>query len=273
MFFDNDEVKQYESIFEDTKNYLSQRFTREEKLQMMIREISSRLNEDFIRTVKICSLDFHYNYEPEVQKRALDYLQNTEKCITYRVLDEEVPIDMVKCECVEMPIMTEDEMFPHWKMDSKKVKEKAQNACYFEIEALPNFEKIARKICGIGGNIYEMKYDLDTGNVFINGAYITNYRANTINAEVFNYLYSGKYKSGDSVKLSAIKATNRKVPQFKHDSKLGTVIFDAFFEVDGEEFRFRPKFDSGLLTPERKNALDKAIEAALNSNRAIQTVF
>lgn len=273
MFFDDNEVEQYKSIFERTRDYLSQRFTREEKLQMMVREISSRLNEDFIRTVKICSLDFHYNFEPEVQERALNYLQNSEKCIKFKVLDIGVPIDLVKCECVEMPTMSEDEMFPHWSTSSKKVKEKAQEARYFEIEALPNFEEVAKKICGVGGDYFEMKYDLDTNNVFINGAYITNYRQNSINADVFEYLYSGIYKPGDLVKLSDIKATSRKMAQFKYDSKLNSVIFDAFFEVSGESFRFYPKIDSKLLTPERKTALNKAIEAELNSNRAIQVVF
>ncbi len=110
---------------------------------------------------------------------------------------------------------------------------------------------------------YELQYNTVTSSVYLNGVFVAKYRQGSINAAVFNYLYSADYKSGDSIKLSAIKATRRKMPQFKFDSKLDPAIFEAFFRVNGDSFKFFPLISSSQLNPEHKNMLDKALKLAV----------
>lgn len=84
------------------------------------------------------------------------------------------------------------------------------------------------KSYGTKNSVYELQYIMATHKIFMNGVYIAKYRSGSINDDVFSFLYSTDYKSGDTVNFSAITTRVRKMPQFKSSCKLDPAVFEAF---------------------------------------------
>lgn len=266
----NEEI---EKVFLETRAYLQQRFTREEKLQLMIEAISQALKYEFGRQIKLCSLDLHYNFSVEHQKKVLDFLASEKKCIKYEVSKEPVPRELVDISKLEEPFIAEDDFAPHWDLESAKIAEMADEARYFTIEALPNFEKVADELCSNHENFYTMSFNAETGNVFVNGAFVCNFRAGTVPYALFRYLYSGKYKNGEVIPKEEFlhltgKATQRTFSQIKSDLKISPNIIDVFMKIKNNNLKFFPQVDKFTLTDNERQKFEKALNAVANSNRA-----
>lgn len=267
----NEEI---EETFSRTRDYLSQRFTRDEKIKLMTESISQALKYEFGRKIRLCSLDLHYNFSVEHQKKALEYLANDKKCIKFHVSDEAVPKEFVDIAKLEMPIYAEDDFAPHWDLDSSKIDEKAESARYFIVDALPNFEKVANDICGTSNDYHAMTFNNGTGNLFVDGVFAWSYKVGTVPYSLFKYLFSSDYIVGDEFSREDFtrctgKATQRSFSQIKSDLKLSPDIADVFLRIKNGNLRFYPRVEVSTLSNDENASFAKALKAISDTNRVV----
>lgn len=261
-----------EEIFKKSQDYLSQRFIVKEEIQLMTEAIHQALLYEFDRKIKLCSLDLHYNFSVEHQIKVLELLENDKKCIKFEISQEEVPEELVDIEKVESPFLIEDDDFIHYNLKSPKIAKKAEEARYFIVEALPNFEEVFNEICGTSDNFYTLSFNRETGNLYVNGRFVVSYKADTIPNTLFSYLFSNNYIMGQELTMEDFakitgKATQRTFSQIKSDLKLEPAIADLFIKIRNKKLRFSSRVEVSTLTDDEKRDFMRALNKISESNK------
>ncbi|MDL2235703.1 hypothetical protein LJC07_06065 [Christensenellaceae bacterium OttesenSCG-928-L17] len=235
------------SMYSDYETYNAQRFTGNEKIQMIIDEIRRKRSELVSgSTIEIRSLDFHYNFSVDEQEQVLRLLQNTHHCIEYGVAQEGEDIEEVEAWKVEEPWRQEGEGLPHISLDGRKRKEKAASAKRFSVKVLDNFSDTTKELGTAPEAIYELRRDTVGNKIFLNdlllAQYSTGYSTDKMLEAAFN--------SGGKV-VEETTFDGQRINRILNDLKLRKPLWSLFFSVSDKGFRFRQKItrtDLSLMT-------------------------
>lgn len=215
---------------EQQKEYLNTRFTREQKIQMIIDKIKEKREELIIgNIVELRSLDFHYNFSPDQQEQVLKLLQDKHNCIKYEITHIGESIHDIEAEKVEMARFTEGEYGLVQSLDSEAVREKAANAKRFSIEILPNFDAAITNL-GEDKEIAYQLYRSSDGSIFINDVSLSRPHSDS-NQDKFIKL--ALENSGNFVACTSIGGQG--LSKLINGFKIKGILRDLFFEIDLEK--------------------------------------
>lgn len=215
---------------EQQKEYLNTRFTREQKIQMIIDKIKEKREELIIgNTIEFRSLDFHYNFSPDQQEQVLKLLQDEHNCIKYKITRIGESIHEVEAEKVEMARFIEGEYELIQSLDSEAIREKAANAKRFSIEILPNFNVVTANL-GIDKEIAYQLHRSSDGTIFINDVALSKPHSGSPQDE---FIKLALENSGNFIACTSIKGQG--LSKLINGLKIKDILRDLFFEIDLEK--------------------------------------
>lgn len=265
--FDSKEVEEHELMVQNMikhNAYFEVHFNGRQKIQMVIDKINEKLEDNIDEDdneIDICSLDFHYNFEPEEQIKVLDLLQNKHKCIEYKITSYGVPVCEVEPAHVEEMYWIEDEIYPMYKTKSRRIDEKAEKACRFRIIVLKNFKETTASL----GTSNIIAYRLHRGKlgneIYINDVLLRTVRDDSPGDKLLDYSFNNQ-----GVFIEKRTFDGKDIVKILNDLKMTKTLWSLFFKIAKNGYLFHPEITHGELAMQKIDT--KKVEQELKKLQA-----